>query len=94
MYLPLINNPEETFNISIFNTIYIFRQLWNENGFWTIDIKDANSNIIVSGIKLITQEFLLHQYPQITFDLISSVAADPGRYDLSFFQLEITDKNV
>jgi len=45
MYLPLTNNPEESFNISIFETVYLCRQLWNENGFWTLDIKDASGDI-------------------------------------------------
>jgi len=94
MYLPLTNNSEENFNISIFDIIYIFRQLWNEIGFWTLDIKDADGNILVYGVKIITQEFLLQQYPQIPFDLKSKNENDPGRQDLELFLLEVNNKNV
>ena len=94
MYLPLTNNPEENFNVSIFGIIYIFRQLWNETGFWTLDIKDADGNVLVYGVKLITKEYVLRQYPQIPFDLKSENETDPGRLDLESFLLEVTDKNV
>lgn len=94
MYLPLTNNPEESFNISIFETIYLCRQLWNENGFWTLDIKDANGNILVCGVKLVAQEYLLSQYPQLDFDLISTVDLDPDRNNLNIFNLGVIDKDV
>lgn len=94
LYLPLTNNPEETFNISILETIYLFRQLWNDNGFWTLDIKDADGNILVLGVKIITQEHLLRQYPQLRFDLLSANAADPIRTNLDSFLLEVIDKDV
>ena len=94
MYLPLTNNSEENFNVSIFDIVYMFRQLWNEIGFWTLDIKDADGNVLVYGVKIITQEFLLQQYPQIPFDLRSENETDPGRLDLESFLLEVTDKNV
>jgi len=94
VYLPLTNNPEENFNVSIFDIVYIFRQLWNGIGFWTLDIKDVDGNVLVSGVKLITKEYLLRQYPQIPFDLKSENETDPGRLDLESFLLEVTDKNV
>ena len=94
MYLPLTNNPEENFNVSIFDIVYTFKQLWNEIGFWTLNIKDADGNILVYGIKIITQEFLFRQYPQIPFDLKSENETDPGRQDLESFLLEVIDKNV
>lgn len=94
MYLPLTNNPEETFNISIFEVIYICRQLWNENGFWTLDIKDANGAVLIYGLKLVTQEFLLRQYPQLDFDLISAINLDPVRDNLDSFNLEVIAKDV
>jgi len=94
VYLPLTNNPEENFNVSIFDIVYIFRQLWNGIGFWALDIKDVDGNVLVSGVKLITKEYLLRQYPQIPFDLKSENETDPGRLDLESFLLEVTDKNV
>ena len=92
--LPLTNNPEEEFNISIFDNIYIFRQLWNEYGFWTLDIKDADGNVLVYGVKVITGEDILRQYPHILFSLIGRSETDPGRSDLEEFQLEVLSKDV
>lgn len=94
MYLPLTNNPEESFNISINNIIYNFKQLWNTIGFWTIDIKDADGNILVLGVKLIVQENILKQYPHIDFDLISSAEFDPIRDNLDTFQFEVINKDA
>ena len=94
MILPLTNNPEETFNISIFDIIYNFRQLWNEYSFWTLDLKDADGNILVYGVKIVAGEFLLQQYPDIPFDLKNDTAIDPNRNNLDEFQLEIIDKDA
>ena len=94
MYLPLTNNPEESFNISIFDIVYNIRQLWNENGFWTIDILDAQSTVLVYGVKIVTQHLILEQYPEIPFDLFSDDEADPGRNDLESFLLGVINKDV
>lgn len=94
MILPLTNNTEEKFSISIFDIIYNFRQLWSEYGFWTIDILDADGAVIVYGVKLITKEFLLQQYPQIPFDLLSAAEVDPTRNNLDSFALEVSLKDV
>lgn len=94
MFIPLTNNPEEIFNISIFGEIYNLRQLWNPLGFWTLDIKDSAGVAIVLGVKIITKLNLLQQYPQIAFDLISSSETDPGRQDLESFKLEVIIKDV
>jgi hypothetical protein len=93
-YLPLTNNPEESFIISIFGNLYNFRQIWNEYGFWTLDIHDADGNVLIYGVKIITQEYLLKQYPDILFDLYSQAASDPTRLALSSFQLEVSNKDV
>ncbi len=92
MNLPLTNNPEETFRVSIFDTVYNFRQLWNTLGFWTIDISDSDGNILVYGIKIITQENILRQYAQIPFSLESTAELDPGRNDLEEFLLVVTER--
>ena len=94
MYLPLTNNPEEDFNVLINDSIYTFRQLWNEIGFWTLDIKDVDGNSLVYGVKIITKEYILQQYPQIPFDLKSENNNDPGRQNLESFLLEVINKNV
>lgn len=94
MILPLTNNPEESFNISIFDIIYNFRQLWNEYGFWTLDIKDADGNVFVYGVKIIAGNLLLEQYPEIPFDLLNDTEVDPTRNTLDEFQLEVISKDV
>lgn len=92
MFLPLTNNPEESFNISIDDLIYTFRQLWNEYGFWTIDVSNADGVILVYGVKIITKELILKQYSQIPFDLISDNEFDPARLTLDSFLLDVVDK--
>ena len=93
--LPLTLNPEETFQITIFESLYNMRQLWNTLGFWTLDIRDENSDPLAIGVKLVTGIFLLKQYPQIRFDIKSdSLLADPGRFDLTSFVFEVTNKDV
>jgi len=94
MDFPLTNNPEENFRVSILDIIYNFRQLWSEYGYWTLDIKGADGNILVYGVKLITQEFLLQQYVQIPFDLKSSNEFDPTRNNLDAFVLGVIEKDV
>jgi hypothetical protein len=92
-YLPLTNNPEELFSVSILETVYNFRQLWNTNyEFWTLDILEADDNPLVYGVKLVTGSYLLEQYPQIPFDLISEADDDPSRDNLDEFILEVFDK--
>ena len=68
-YLPVTNNADETYNITILNTTYILRQLYNTIGFWTISIADNNNNSIVDGVKVCTGVNMLEQYPQLLFDL-------------------------
>ena len=92
--LPLTNNPEENFSISIFDNLYQFKQLWNEYGFWTLDIKDADGTVLVYGVKIIAQEFLLRQYPHIDFDLYSAAVSDPIRTNLDSFNLGVYSKDV
>lgn len=94
--LPLTLNPEESFQIVIFETLYNIRQLWNTEGeYWTLDINDADNSALALGVKLVAGIFILSQYPGIRFDLKSdSLLTDPGRDDLTDFVFEITDKDV
>ncbi len=55
MILPLTNNPSETFSFNINDTIYKFKQMWNSQGFWTLDILDINDNAFINGVKLVTK---------------------------------------
>jgi len=93
MRLPLTNNPSETFSIEIFESVYLFKQLWNTLGFWTISISDVDNNPLVYGVKIVALTSLLRQYPNIRFNLLSTTAADPGRNDLAEFILEVIDKD-
>ncbi len=91
--LPTTNNPEETYNILIYDNIYGIRQLWNINGFWTIDISDKDGNILIYGVKIVTGINLLRQYPQVPFDLIiDSINYDPGRFQLEETVINIVEK--
>lgn len=93
--LPLTLNPDESFQIVIFDNIYNMRQLWNTRGYWTLDIRDENNDPIVLGVKLVTGITLLKQYPNIRFDMKSdSLLADPIRNDLDTFIFNITNKDV
>lgn len=94
IFLPLTNNPEEDFNITIFGIIYNFRQLWNEFGFWILDIRDSDGANLVLGVKIITQNNLLSQFPHIPFDLLSAEGLDPVRNNLDVFPLEVINKDV
>lgn len=91
-YLPLTNNPEEVFNITLFGTFYIMRQLWNEYGFWTLDIKLADETVLAYGVKLLAGHFLLRQYPHIPFDIKHDGVIDPLRNSLDEFKFEVTEK--
>lgn len=93
--LPLTLNPEETFQIVIFNNLYNMRQAWNNNGYWTLDIRDESNQSMALGVKLVTGITLLKQYPNIRFDIKSdSLLADPTRFDLDTFVFNITNKDV
>lgn len=92
MYLPLTNNPEETFNASVDNLVYSFKQLWNTIGFWTLDITDPDGVVLVYGVKIVTKERILQQYADIPFDLLSANDEDPSRHTLDEFLLEVVDK--
>ncbi len=92
-YLPLTTNPEESFSITIFDNLYYMRQLWNTySQFWTLDIADANHDSLVYGVRIVTQWYVLKQYPHIPFDLFSSNTSEPTRDNLDEFYLEVSEK--
>ena len=94
LILPLTNNPEESFNITISGTVYNIRQLWNTLGFWTIDILDENGDPLAYGVKLVTKTELTFQHPSVPFNLRSDADEDPSRDSLDSFNLVVTDKDV
>lgn len=92
--LPLTNNAEESFNITILDVVYNIRQLWNTLGFWTIDVLDEDGAAVVLGVKIVTKTNILAQYPEVPFDLRSEADLDPARDNLDEFNLAVTEKNV
>lgn len=94
--LPLTLNPEESFQIVIFEKLYNINQLWNTFGnYWSLNIYDQDNNPLVLGIKLVTGITLLKQYPKIRFDIKSdSLLVDPTRFDLDTFIFNIINKDV
>ena len=93
MILPLTNKPSETFSFNINNTIYKFKQMWNTEGFWTLDILDINDNAFINGVKIVTKTNLLFMHPNIPFDLRSERNNDPTRDNLNQFELVILEKD-
>ena len=94
-FLPLTNNPEESFSLTIDDILYNFKQLWNADGeFWTLDILDSDGVALVYGVKIVTQWNLLEQYPAIPFELRASNDNDPTRNNLAAFLVEVTIKDV
>ena len=92
MILPLTNNPSETFSFNINDTIYKFKQTWNTQGFWTLDIMDLDGNAFVYGVKIVTQTNLLPMHSNIPFNLRSEKELDPTRNNLNEFELIVTEK--
>jgi hypothetical protein len=61
--IPFTNEPIQKFNTQLDNAIYIFRVLYNSRGdYWTIDIHDANDNLLAAGIKLVLGANLVKAY--------------------------------
>ena len=92
MILPLTSNPSETFSFNINDTIYKFKQMWNTQGFWTLDILDINDNAFINGVKIVTKTNLLSMHPGIPFDLRSERDVDPTRNNLNEFELIVIEK--
>jgi len=91
MILPLTNNPSESFNFKINEIIYKFKQKWNTQGFWTVDILDIDGVPFIYAVKIVTKENLLKAFPNIPFDLRSKKEDDPTRDNLDEFELEILE---
>lgn len=66
--IPLTAQPQ-TFLVSLAGVQYQFTLQWRDtaNGGWVLDIADASSNPIVSGIPLVTGVNLLAQYKYLSF---------------------------
>lgn len=89
---PTTLNPDENFNITILDTLYQVRQLWNTLGFWTLSFKDEAGVDLVLGVKIVSGIFILQQYPELPFDIKIDANIDPTRDDLIEFVLEVYSK--
>ena len=70
MKIKLNNNPNEIFRIIINEEVYFFEQLWSANGWWLLNIYDANKHTIINGIKIVPNIDLLQQFAYLNFSLI------------------------
>ncbi len=86
-------SPEDNFSMTIDGLFYTFRQLWNTEGFWTIDIFDADKVIIISGIRLVAGINLLDQYPVLRFNILIDTDTDPTRDNLELYPLQFYTKD-
>ena len=79
--VPLIIGTPQTFGITLGGVPYSMSLVYrNDPGAgWTIDIADAASNPIVSGIPLVTGANLLAQYRHLNFGgaLVVQTTSDP-----------------
>lgn len=77
--VPLQPQPQ-TFTIFLSGTEYVISYKWNaQNGSWIMDVADASSDPIVSGIPLITGADLLAQleYLDLGGAMIVQTESDP-----------------
>jgi hypothetical protein len=89
--IPMDNVADFFEKVTLDGGIYGFRFYWNARGaFWSMDISDANANLIVSGVKLIINFPMLLQYHNsalppghfVIMDLNPKTQyQEPGRFD-------------
>ncbi len=86
MNLVFTNDSSQTFSSVINEIRYDFAVKWNSRfEFWTIDI-GANK-----GIKIVAGVDILRPFPQLPFGLQSNDIADPLRFNLDEFILEVLE---
>lgn len=86
------DSPEETFNVIILDTIFIFRQRWNTIGFWTLDVLAEDSTPIVLGARIVSGTPILEQFPGVPFDLLNESTIDPTRDGINEYTLGVYEK--
>ena len=86
------NDPENTFNTIILDTVYTFKTQRNTLGFWSLGIFDEDGNPLVYSVKIVAGSFLMSQYPHILFDVYVPGDIDPTRSNLNEFEMEIWTK--
>ncbi|MBJ9593235.1 phage baseplate plug family protein [Burkholderia seminalis] len=64
-----LSNDGQTFKMSLAGVIYQLTVQWrNAIGMWLLDIADANGDLLVNGIPLVTGTDLLGQYAYLGFN--------------------------
>lgn len=57
---------QQTFTIALVGIDYVLTVKWNlQNASWVLDIADANSNALLTGIPLVTGADLLEQFAYV-----------------------------
>lgn len=85
-------NAEEEFNSIILDSVYIFRQLRNTLGYWSLSVSDEDGNPLVLGVKIVAGSFIFEPYANVPFDIYVPGNVDPTRNNLNEFVLEIWSK--
>ena len=86
MNISFTNDPSQTFSSVINEIRYDFSVKWNSRfSFWTMDI---GNNF---GIKIVAGVDILRPFPQLPFGLQSNYIADPSRFNLNEFILEVIE---
>jgi hypothetical protein len=78
-YLVPLQATNQKLQITLAGTVYNLTVRWNDmNAAWTLDIADASSNAIISGIPIVTGEDLLAPYAYLDFggQLIAQTTSD------------------
>ncbi len=86
------DSPEESFNLVILDTIYIFSQRWNTIGFWTLDVSDESGGPLVLGARIVSGTFIFAQFPGVPFDLYIDSQIDPSREGIADYILGVYSK--
>ena len=63
-----LTNTQQTLRVSLGGTLYALNVYWNAATLsWVVDISDANNNLVVGGIAVVTGVDLLGPYGYLNF---------------------------
>lgn len=85
--IPLQPSNPTIFSIDLDDVTYSFRMTYNEaqEGSWILDIADANLNLILSGVPMVSGVDLLAQYRHLGFTGGLYVTTDRGAGEVPGF---------
>ncbi|MEA3330600.1 MAG: hypothetical protein U9Q29_02780 [Campylobacterota bacterium] len=81
------NSPSQKFSSIINEVLHKFEVNYNNNGFWVMDIK--NEDVEILGIKLVCGIDILAPFPSLDFTMKCDSNKDPQRFTLDTFEFEI-----